>query len=254
MRNGAHTWSYWHGALPEALAFIGQAVQQIPYPDMPEPVDPGNSVATNRILNSALPENGFSYNILLPEEYESSSLVYPLIIFFHDRTQGSEELESQDLYAILNKNMASGKLPQSMVLEIPFQENFDSINIKKVLETVKADFRVSENKNQVVLAGNGLAGKLALEMAPLMTETINACMLYDAAVPANAYAEMPEISYYLDICDASINYKGYFSLFVSLRNNEIPHEYRVRQGLPNHQSLLNGIEASSGFFGDHLRN
>lgn len=254
VRNGAHTWSYWHGALPEALAYIGKAVQQIPYPAEPEPADPGNPVAATRILHFSLPENDFAYNVFLPEGYENSGLGYPAIIFLHERTQGREEQESQDMYAMLNKNMVSGKLPQSLVLEIPFQENFDSVNIKNVVEMVKTDFRVSEDKNQIVLAGNGLAGGLALEMAPQLAQTINACLLYDAAVVANATAETPDISFYLDISSNGLNYKGYHSLYTSLRNNEIPHEYRVRQGLPGHQSLLSGIEASSGFLGDHLRN
>ena len=254
VRNGAHTWSYWHGALPEALAYIGKAVQQIPYPVEPEPAVPGNPVAATRILNDSLPENEFAYNLILPEGYESSGLSYPMIIFLHERSQGAENQESFDLYAIFDKNMVSGKLPQTLVLEIPFQENFDSVNVRKVMDAVKTDFRVSENRNQLVLAGNGLAGRLAFELAPKLSATINACMLYDAAIPANTTAVTPVISYYLDISSNGIHFKGYHWLYNFLRENEIPHEYRVRQGLPNHQSLLNGIESSSGFFGDHLRN
>jgi len=253
MRNGAHTWSYWHSALPEALHYIGQAVQQIPYPDDPEPVDPGTAVPANRIISEEIAKRGISFNVVLPENYESSAGNFPLIVFLHDRTPGSEDQESQELYALLNKNMTSGKLPASLVVEVPFQENLTRNILNQILDYVIENYKTTGDRNQTVLAGNKQGGGLAWEFAPGLSGNINACMIFDANLPENAAAENAEISYFLDITEDGVNYKGYHALFRSLRENEVPHEYRVRQGMPSHQSLLNGIENSSGFMKDHLQ-
>ena len=148
--------------------------------------------------------------------------------------------------------MISSKLPESLVVEIPLQENLTHEIIQQIIIQVKENYRTTSDRNQVVMAGNKQAGALVWELAPGFSGDINACLLFDADLPLNASAENPEIAWYLDISDDGENFKSYHSLYLSLRENEVPHEYRVRQGRPSHQTFLNGINASAGFMKDHL--
>jgi S-formylglutathione hydrolase FrmB len=252
MRNGAHTWSYWHSALPEALKFISLAVQQLPYPADPDPVDPGLPVPAERLVSEELPDTGITFSVALPSTYLAGTALFPLIIFVHDRSSGAENEESQNLFSLLNSNMISSKLPESLVVEIPLQENLTHEILQQIIALVKEKYRTTNDRNQTVIAGNKQAGALVWELAPGFSGDINACLLFDAGLSVNASAENPEIAYYLDINDDGENYKGYHSLYLSLRENEVPHEYRVRQGRPSHQTFLNGINASAGFMKDHL--
>ena len=252
MRNGAHTWSYWHSALPEALKYISFAVQQIPYPTDPEPVDPGTAVPAERVIPEILTKSEVNFTVVLPSVYSDLTKVFPTIFFLHDRTPGSENQESQNLFALLNGNMISGKLPQSLVVEIPLQENLSQDILEQIIVQINENYRTSENKNQTILAGNKQAGGLVYELAAGLSGYINACLLFDANLPVNPSADNPEIAWYLDISDKGVNFKNYHSLYLSLRENEVPHEYRVRQGAPSHQSFLNGVFASTGFMKDHL--
>ncbi|MCX6224528.1 MAG: hypothetical protein NTV01_07210, partial [Bacteroidia bacterium] len=62
------------------------------------------------------------------------------------------------------------------------------------------------------------------------------------------------VNYYLDICDEGVNDNSYHSLFMSLRENGIAHEYRVRQGTASHDSFLAGLNESASYMKIHLQN
>ena len=74
------------------------------------------------------------------------------------------------------------------------------------------------------------------------------------SIPADARVSNSDIGYYLDITDKGINYKGYHSLYMSVRKNHLNHEYRVRRGTPTHQSFLNGLYESAAYINEHLNN
>ena len=93
---------------------------------------------------------------------------------------------------------------------------------------------------------------MAYKLIPECVELFNAFLLFDANLPPDAIANSPDLSYYLDISDNGINYNSYHSLYMSLRHNQIGHEYRVRQGNSSHESFLNGLNESAGFITDHL--
>jgi hypothetical protein len=251
-RNGAHTWFYWHTALPEALHYIGLAVQQIPYPADPELMKCPSDIH-GQIIAEELAGTSINYNVVLPLSYLSSQLVYPLILFLHDRTTGSETQESQNLYDYLTWINGRYEPFEAILVEIPFQENISQDVLQQILDHLIENYKTANDKNQTLLAGNKRAGALAWEFAPGLSENINACLLFDANLPINASADNPEIAYYLDITEEGINYTGYHSLFLSLRENKIPHEYRIRQGTPSHNALLNGVWFSEGFLNDHLK-
>lgn len=252
MKSGGHSWSYWHKELPEALKYISYAVQQIPYPSDPVIVDFGAEIPSNRIIDEQLEGTNISFQIVLPEGYSDGSNSYPVVMVLHDYSQ--EEQQTQ-IISLFSRLMAENKSPQTLVINVPVQEaEVTGESLQNVLNQVKGEYRVQNDNQHAVLIGNGEGGRMAFEMIQESADLFNACMLFDATLPENASINITGVDFYLDICDQGINYKSYHSLYVSLRNNEVNHEYRVRQGSPSHDSFLNGIEEASSFIKSHLNN
>ncbi|KAF0203639.1 MAG: hypothetical protein FD170_1066 [Bacteroidetes bacterium] len=254
VRNGAHSWDYWHKSLPEAFRFMGYAFRNINFPDDPEELGPSPIVPDTQITEWQLPETDFSYNVVVPESYSSETRNYPVVYVLHSRETGSETIESEQLLALLNNNIKILRLPKLLIVEIPLQENEITGDVwKNIITEVKQNYRTYPDGKYAVVAGNLEAGKKAWELMPEMTDQINACLLFDATLPENAIASGTGISFYLDITDKSENYKGYHSLYMNIRQNEIPYEYRVRQGVPTHDNFLSGLSEASVFIKDNLK-
>ncbi len=255
MKNGGHSWSYWHKELPEALKYISYAIQQIPYPVNPPTVDPGTAIPENRLISEQLEGTNVSYKVALPEGYINGSDSYPVVVVLHDRNQNFQDDESTKLISLIESLITESKLPESLMLEIPVQETeITGATLRSILDQVNTDFRILNDRNNTVLMGNGDGGLLVYNMIPEFSDLFNACMLFDASLPETASITASDVSIYLDICDQGINYKSYHALYVSLRDNEIDHEYRVRQGTPSHNTFLNGLYESSYFLKVHLNN
>jgi len=253
VKNGAHNWDYWHMALPEALKYISLAVQNIPYPENPVPVDVGAEVPTDRTELEQSEGSEITYSVTIPANYSSATNSYPVILVLHDRNVASQEEESQQMRSLLSTNMENGAIPASLIVEIPVQsEPITAAALKQIVSQVRSKYRTIADRNHTILLCNHKAGSMAYELIPECALVFNAILLFDTDLPEDAMAKSPDLSYYLDICDEGINYKSYHSLFMSLRHNQIGYEYRVRQGNSSHESFLNGLNESAGFIADHL--
>ncbi len=255
VRNGAHTWDYWNGALPEALRFISFAVQNIPYPADPEPVDPGAVVPAERIFAEQAEGTKIEFSVTVPQSYLSDTKNYPVIIALHDRNISTQEEESQKLKSLFNTMIGESKIPASLLVEIPLQTGTVTAAIlQQIIAQVQSKYRTIADRNHTLLLGNKQAGLLAYQLVIACSQQMNACLLFDANIPSDASADNSDLSYYLDITDEGLNYNGYHSLYMSVRKNQLNHEYRVRQGTPSHESFLNGLYESAAYLYDHLNN
>jgi hypothetical protein len=253
MNNGGHSWEYWHKELPEALRYIGFAFRQMPYPSDPDPVDPGPAIPSDRIVAEQLVGTGITFRVILPSDYSDGSKNYPVIMVLHDRNLAGQEEESQKLFLLLTKNMTDGKLPVSLIVEIPLQaEAITAEYISYIDVQIREKYRTIEGSDHSIMLGNKQGGHLLHNLMPAC-DFCNAFLLFDAELADNAQAFIPEASFYLDICEQGTSYKGYQSLYMSLRQNQLYPEYRVRQGTPSHESFLNGLDKASGFINDHLK-
>jgi len=255
VRNGAHNWDYWNGALPEALRFISSAVQNIPYPADPVPVSPGAVVPDERIFAEQAEGTNIEFSVTVPPTYLSDTKNYPVIVVLHDRNTTTQVEESQKIKSLFNSMIGENIIPASLIVEIPLQTGTVSAAIlKQILTQVRTKYRTIADRNHTLLLGNKQAGLLAYQLITGCTQQFNACLLFDANIPLDASADNSALSYYLDITDEGSNYNGYHSLYMSLRKNQVNHEYRVRQGTPSYESFLNGIYESAAFINDHLNN
>lgn len=255
MRNGAHNWDYWHGALPEALRYISSTVQNIPYPADPEPVNPGAAVPAERMFAEQAEGTSIQFSVTVPLTYLADTKNYPVIVALHDRDAAAQAEESQKLNSLINTMMGENKIPASLLVEIPLQTGtFTAEILQQIISQVQTKYRTLSDRNHTLLLGNKQSGLLAYQFVPACSQQFNACLLFDANIPPDAGVSTSDISYYLDITDKGINYKGYHSMYMSVRKNQSNHEYRVRRGTPSHESFLNGLYESAAYINEHLNN
>jgi len=255
VRNGAHSWDYWHSALPEALRYISSAVQNIPYPADPVPFNPGATVPAERIFTEQAEGTNIEFSVTVPPAYLIDTKNYPVIVALHDRNTATQEEESQKIKSLINTMIGESKIPASLLVEIPLQTGTVSAAIlQQIITQVRTKYRTIADRNHTMLLGNKQAGLLAYQLVTACSQQINACLLFDANIPSDANADNSDLSYYLDITDEGLNYIGYHSQYMSVRKNQLNHEYRVRQGTPSHESFLNGLYESAAYIYDHLSN
>jgi enterochelin esterase-like enzyme len=254
MKDGGHSWSYWHRGLPEALKYIGFAVRQIPYPSDPDPVDPGPVIPSDRIVQEQLESTGLNFNVGLPSDYAAGTTEYPVIYIFHDRIVSGREEESQRLFSLLNSKMTDSKLPMSLIVEIPVnEEDVTAEEMDLIIDQVRDNFRTITDSNHAIMIGNNRGGRLVYDLMPSCFGFVNTYLFFDGDLPGDAGVYLPGINVYLDICEQGINYTGYHSMYLSLRENQVNHEYRVRQGTPSHNSFLNGLSEACAYMKSHLK-
>jgi enterochelin esterase-like enzyme len=253
VRNGGHSWDYWRKSLPEALKYIGNAVRNLPYPDDPEEMDPGPEIPANRIIARHLEGSPLDFNIMVPTGYDSDTVRYPVIYVLHDRSVMTAARESQRLYSRMGSLIAGSSIPGTLVVEIPLPQNSISLeDFQQVIRSVSGSFRTNPGRKHGLLIGNGEGGRLAFEFMPACSGVVNACMLFDANLPDVPAIDVAVADWYLDISDEGRNYLSYHALYMTLRANEVNHEFRVRQGTPTHSSFLVGLFESGGFIKNHL--
>jgi enterochelin esterase-like enzyme len=250
VRDGAHTWDYWHHALPEVLNYIAFSVQQLPYPTDPVPVDTGPAVPAERIVSEYIQQSGLLISVMLPPDYSEDGPAYPLIIVFHDRMGATG---TQQMLSLISSNISANRLPPSLVVEVPLQDQpVSSSGMLEILEVIHSKYNTYEAKESTLLVGNGTAGNIGFDLIHDLPSAFNSCLLFDADLPQEAVPS-EGVTYYLDISDKGNNFKSYVSFTSKLRENNVPYEHRVRNGSPSYESFLSGLDQASQFMKDHLK-
>ncbi|HOI86987.1 MAG TPA: alpha/beta hydrolase-fold protein [Lentimicrobium sp.] len=253
VRNGAHTWDYWHKSLPEAFRFMGAAFRNQNYPGEGEPAPLTATLSHGDVHDFTISGTAQPYRVLTPEGYALETRTYPLFVFLHDRPLNDPEGASENLLALMKGNILGMRLPQSLFVEIPYTGSTLSANdIIQLTEEIKQNFRVNTGGRYAVIGANGNAGSSLTGMAGSLSEIFTACMLFDAGFDCSVLPESKELKWYLDITDEGTNALAYHTLFMHLKKGNFPHEYRVRQGLATHSDFLSGINNATVFIKDNL--
>lgn len=243
VRTGGHSWDYWHKSLPEALKFISYGFRGTTFPGA-EPVNIGTPIAENQCTLETLAGTGIQLRIFTPADYQLNTNDYPVIYFLHDYTGGNRNAEAIQILSLLANSMTSGKLPNSIIVEIPAIRGEITPHImNNVMELVSAEYRTVADKKGKVIAGNGAGGTIANELMPDLSYAFNGCFLYNAHLGDTAQATSG-IFYYIDVTDEADFYRGNYNLFKDIRNKDLNYRYRVRQGKKSLQDIINGISES----------
>ncbi|MDP3313120.1 alpha/beta hydrolase-fold protein [Lutibacter sp.] len=246
-RNGGHSFDYWKKSYREVLLFISNAVRGIPYPSDSTPITIGTLIKSNEY--ETVEESGISLNVLKPDDYATSTANYSVVYFIHNHEKDQRTKNLTDVFSLYKNAMTVGKIPKSIIVEIPFSENLSSAVIAKIIQKIDASYRTKANKVNRVVLGNLLGGTKANIVVSENPALFGSCFLFDAQLKSDTPNPTSGVFYYLDITDDSNNYKEYHNFYKKIKNSGIGNEYRVRQGRDNYQSFLNGFgESYSSLF------
>lgn len=253
VRNGDHSWNYWHGALKEAMVFIGNGFKGLPHPKEPIPVNIGEHLPETQYTVEDVQSSSITLGVFKPVSYESTTDSFPVIYFLNDLEGGSREANRQQLFSFLNNKMKSKAIVDALVVEIlAGADPMDESLFAEIITQMGSTYRIKENKQNHIIIANGSGCENALALLTDFQDYFNACFLYSGKISENNHAESG-LYYYMDMTDNSDSYKGNYNLFLDLREKNISHEYRVRQGTQSFQAFLNGLDNSMSLINVYLK-
>jgi hypothetical protein len=252
VRNGAHSWDYWHKSLPEALNFISCSFKGLQFPQNPNPEDVGTIISDNQYKLVDITGTNIQVGIYKPSNYDISSAPFPVIFFLNDYKNGDRKDFAFKVISLLNNAMISGQIRNSVIVEIPSKdEEINSASLATIFNQIKTNFIIVGGKKGRVLLGNGRGGEIIAKSMAQFSESIDACFLYNSSLSENVDI-VSDVYYYVQLTDKSNYYKGNFHLYEQLHSSENSYEYRVDQGDSSQQSVINGIKKSLDYLSKKL--
>lgn len=255
VRNGNHSWNYWHGSLKEAMHFIGNGFRGKPYPKEPLPAVIGESFSISQLSNIEVQGISGSIAVFKPVSYESSVDSFPLIVFLNDIESANGDEQRLKSFSLLNNKMKNKSIAEALIVEVVVNssETFSSEDFEVLKNHISDSYRVKANKTNHVIIGNGTAAGLTLTLTSDYSNFFNACFIFNGIISENP-SSAADVFYYLDRTDYSHDYLGNFQFFLDLRNNNYRQEYRVRQGMQSYQAFINGLDQSVSLINAYLKN
>lgn len=249
--DGGHSFDYWYKVIPEGLRYISKNFDGAAYPAEPAPVSTGTLIASEKYKLETVTAAGIQVGIFTPATYVTTTTSFPVIFYVNDAEPAKRNENAIKTISLLNNRMESGKIPQSVIVEIPAATALSAAAMAQIVDHLKLNYRIVPDKQGRVLMGSGNGGNNAWALMPDIKQLVAACFLFDATIPATATAETG-VFYFIDATDNTISYKGNFSLYESARGKSIGHEYRIRQGNPSFQSFLNGLDGATSSLSTQL--
>ena len=254
IRNGGHSWDCWHAALPEAFSFMRHAFDGVEYPQQ-QSIQPEILSPSAAQLNQLTTADGLLvFNVMKPANYDSETRNYPVVYVLNDAVDLTEATASTNLLAQLNQAVVKTRLPACIIVEIPFKQDFITTErIEEIVTMIKANYRTNPEGKYAVLMGNNIAGKFTFELMESLKASFNAALLFNATLADDAFVNDGDVAWYVDMTDEHAAFKGYETLYQSIRTQQAKYEYRVRQGQSGHADFQAGLDAAMVFIKDNLK-
>ncbi len=252
VRNGGHSWDYWKRSLPEALHFISYGFEGIDYPTEPESVEIDDLISASRYETVGIEGTGLNPGIFLPDDYATSGKDYPVIYFFNDYNGADRSDIAISVLSFIHNSVLKGSLPASLIIEIPVNTEFTEDDLSAVLAYTTSSYRTLPGREGKVFLGNGKGAGTLAKLAAASTGKVNSCFLF-AAESDEALQPADSLFYYVDYTDKGSDYEINYQLYLKLRDKDIEHEYRVRQGTPGLPSFINGLSGSLSYLSKRLK-
>jgi enterochelin esterase-like enzyme len=253
IRNGAHTWSYWYGALHEALVYIDDAMNGISYPPDPEPATETPHIQESDITEATIGNSGYKMNIMFPPGYEGSSESYPVVYVLDDTLSNVRNTCVISLFSVLRNAMLSGDLARSFVIEMKAPLSGGENMLASAVSQADASFRTLPLPGRRVLIADNNAGAIVSDLTETSALLFDSFFMFDAENNGSNQKVYTPLFYYLDITDNGNNYASYYGLNLKLRAADIDCEYRVRHGSASFQSFINGVSSSIYYLNKRIK-
>jgi enterochelin esterase-like enzyme len=160
------------------------------------------SVIVTREFDSKALSRKWSYNVYLPDGYESSTLRYPVMYLLHGNNGNLNEWTVQGrIQPTADELIASGQIPRAIIVMpdagstwyVDRKENMETAFLQDLMPDVEAQFRTIATRNGRVIGGLSMGGYGSLRFALKYPEKFAAAALlspaiYDPEPPENSGA------------------------------------------------------------------
>ncbi len=252
VRNGGHEFSYWREALKNGLNFISDAFEGKAYRgDIINPAQiiiPFNNLQKIKI-------NNLDCDIYLPDEYQNTTRLYPVIYFAGDFLKNEKKLIS----GLITQNIDKAYLPQVIAVFVPLNvEGFDD----EFFAALSKEFRIRQGFRFKAIFAYGKGGQTAILKA-LSPEQFTFCASFDVTVskdePEKILSGFIDKSlkrtwFYIASPDKGQNYQGNGNLHMLFRDLDIYHEYRVSEGDGGFEWFIGMLPEAFSYFAKKIHN
>jgi len=240
VRDGGHSFQYWCSALPNALRFISDAFESKPFRGDISLKTPGASLAGKQLRSLTVnQEQVYAY---VPAEYDNTDRLYPVIYFAGSFTQD----QRKSIAETVNQKISNNEVCQMLLLFLP--ENALS-GMNRTLPDLEEKLRIRKGYRFRALAGFQDEALNACTVA-INQEQFSSCILADGFILKDSFSgllkamkpkALERTAFFIDAPDKGKFYEGNGNAHMLLRDNDLQHEYRVREGNGGFEWFLAGL-------------
>ncbi len=242
VRDGGHSFEYWCSALPNALHFLSDAFEGVPYRgDIV--LEKANDHSDIKFIHpESIMTGKESVMAFVPEEFNKTSRLYPVLYL-----AGSLDItQIGNIVSRINMMVKANEIGPMVVIAIPE----DMVGgLTSMMPQLEEEFRLRKDYHfRSVLAYGGSAEQVCkLVMSQVM---FSSYVLVDAYLQKDNVLEMinkmPEgalkkTPFYIAAPDDGNYYEGNGNLHMILRDKNIKHEYRIGEDFADIEEIIHFI-------------
>ncbi|KAF0203640.1 MAG: Enterochelin [Bacteroidetes bacterium] len=243
--DGGHSFKVWWAALPNSLRFISDAFEGKNYRgDLKNDVQSAG-VNDAQMLRANI--NGDNIYAFTPEDYLVSDRKYPAIYF----TGNFDSIQKATISAMVNSEIKANRICAMLLIFLP---EMSSEKIQTIIPLLEDEFRIRKGYRFRSIAGSEKSALQALEL--LVSDLqFSSCYLSDAKISveevpvfmAEEHREkLKRTTIFIDAADKSDFSESSGTMHMIMRDMEITHEYRLREGNGGFEWMMEGLKEALG--------
>lgn len=240
VRDGGHTFQYWCEALPNSLRFISDAFEGKPYRG-DHIINPTLLTVAEKQLKTLIVGND-QITVFVPLEYDRTNRAYPVIYCV-----GSfGAMQKQSIASVVNHEIEENDVCPLLLVFLPEK---DTAALNAIFTQIEDQIRVRKGYKFRAIAGFQNGAKDAF-LIGMNEKQFGICILSDGFVDKESITgiissgkkgNIKLTSYFIDAPDKGSFYEGNGNVHILLRDKDVQHEYRVRQGNGGFEWVLKGL-------------
>ena len=243
--DGGHSFKVWWAALPNSLRFISDAFEGKTYRG-----DLKNTISTSSVdVAQMLRVNikGENISAFTPEDYLASDRKYPAIYF----TGSFDSIQRATISAMVNSEIKDNRICPMLLVFLP---EMNAEKIMSLIPLLEDELRIRQGYRFRAIAGSEKSALQALEL--LVSELqFSSCYLSDAKISVEALPgfiteqhreKLKRTTIFIDAADKSDFTETSGTMHMIMRDMEITHEYRLREGNGGFDRMMEGLKEALG--------
>ncbi len=241
VRDGGHSFTYWYSALPNALRFIDDQFESKPYRGDIALKTEIKKLNNNQLITSNL--NNQQFLAYVPADYDQTNRLYPVMYFAGSFTNN----QCRSIAELVNQKIDNGEVCPMLLV---FLGSMTDDQIKTSIPLLESQFRIRQGFRMRAIVGYQAEALGVLNLA-FFQEQFRLCATVDGFMSKSSIVNLLEdidsdhikrTSFCFVAPDKGSYFEGNGELHMMLRDKEVKHEYRVKEGDGGFEWVLAGLD------------